>query len=363
MIDIFGTLLYVKLSSYYLVRIFTFGLIVYATNAPENPRDLTILLVDARHPPVASDGCPNNKHIPLLFHHPDNAGFGGSCAAWCQIELGLCQCPLERVQITIDQSYLASLHQGSCDDLNEYVPRLNPLWGGTRRVRTDCLAKAPDEKVCPFVVARLDNLRPQGSYACEMALGGASSHVLHRPGRADSTMQYRRFRFRPLAEGGFRPLSRSVSLATRMVFIRESRSPTVRINVDSFDGTQGEELSVTSRNCPVDGDFPADPMRLGCIDIAIGNAPVHSLGHLLYGRCHGHGIDRDFELFNDLVQDQADLNSRRVPYDSEKPPSSEEKKGMQRSSLCNSDLLSELERWLRSDDAPSECSGGGAKKP
>ncbi len=354
------------IAGFYLVRVFTFGLVAYVTNSADKPTDFSLVLIDARHPPIASDGCPNNRHIPLLMYQAPS----GTCSPWCRLELGLCQCPLERVELEFDTSTLKPLDPKSmsCEEMDDYVHELNPMIGGIYRARSECMSDPHHGRVCPFVVARLEDFPPQYAYACELALGGdASSHELQRPKQGDKTMQYRKFRFRPMAKGGYRMFSGREMLATRMVLVREAKASEIKITASSFDRAETQDLLLSAVPCPdsVKKERAKEKRSVpdGCIDVVIGNAPVHSEHHLLYGRCQGHGIDRDFELLGDLVKGNLNLSSRRVPYDSDKKLTQAEKMGKPRDSLCDSSLFDAFERWLRTDQATSECTGGGLRKP
>lgn len=358
---------------YYLLRVFTFGLIAYVTSDSKKPVDLSLLLVDARHPPVASDGCPNNRHIPLLLHEARSEG----CASWCHLELGLCQCPLDRVRLEFPALAEPATDPMSCDHLANAVPKLKPVIGSVRKVNPECLFTSTENSVCPFVAAQVDNILPRAAFACKMAVGSYSSnHSSHTP---IQEMPYRRFKFRPLSQDNW-SMRPAQEVATQIVLVRKMDEPSIKIRLTSYEGTETQELILKADKCPpfpklssasslqaVSTSFEASvkgALPEGCIDVVIGNIPVHSEHHHLYGRCRGHGIDRDFELFEDLALNQVELEDRPVPFDRPEVASTpEELKGYYRSPLCDGNLLQAFERWLRTDQATSECSGGGLGKP
>jgi hypothetical protein len=362
----------------YLFRLFSFGLIAYVTNDPVNPNQIKLLLVDARHPPVGTDGCPISKHEPLLIYAPH----AGKCEDWCRLEMGVCRCPLERVRILFDFE-LSPVKDATIDHREmKYVPSVHQMMGrgrlaeiqesgsfgpesGMRHVKPECLYRRTT-RVCPFVTAQAE-VTPKSIHTCEMAGGmeqmttGVARQHYSRPKWGDTVQSGRPFVFRSPSQNHYEMLRPRQYVAIKQVMVSDIRpekvtsDPTgkeyVEVSVVSYDNTEEPtKIRIYPVNCPASTtDNPQE-----CFDLAIADVPFHADQHLLYGRCQGHGLDRDFELFEDLTTTQHDLQDRDVPFDRGAALNMK----MKRDVLCDSVLLEDFNRWLRTDQATSECSGG-----
>src|SRR5947209_20280378 len=101
-----------------LLRVFVFGLIAFVTPSVDRPDPFAILLLDARHPPHATDSCPIQPHEPeLIFHNPF------ACRDPCYTTEDLCRCGLDRESITFRQA-VARQASGPFAYLADFVPEL-----------------------------------------------------------------------------------------------------------------------------------------------------------------------------------------------------------------------------------------------
>lgn len=353
----------------YLLRVFTFGLIAYVASGSDDIRHLRVLLIDATHSITSTDGCPIRKHEPLLIYDPKTR----PCEIWCRAESGVCACPLEREAIALDDQLAAPGSKFDRGEFDRYVPVLQDSFNSNQKMReqavrppkpwirevaADCLFKNKYIRVCPFVAAEA-SLRPEQTYACEMATG--IDHHYGLPKKGDRWQEGQEFNFRSLSQGEFEVM-RKQNVATKLAFVSQVDAGQVLnhryldVAIRRFDGTRPPRtIRLVRSRCPVDACWENTcAPNLDCFDLAIANVPVHADQNLLYGRCQAHGIDRDFELLEDLVTNQQDLEDREVPFDRRSSPPV----GMVRAALCDSSLVEDFNRWLRTDQATSECSGG-----
>jgi hypothetical protein len=293
------------------LRLFFFGLVAFTPDEPST--NMRALLIDARHPPVASDGCPIHSHKPALFYSMVGRD---SCRRPCREDRGLCRCDLEGGNLLdinpkegevcyrghIDGSGSGSF-QG--DDVFDGVilklRRLRPM-SSRMNLRSTCNNPCPvgdNQKMCRLVAAQI-NFHPKNFYACRMA--GQPPEVEKCPELLP----------RPLSSINFwlpgaRQLAETVLFETE---IKVNSKYTVDLEIAAFDGNGSYKINV-----PI--------VKYGkkyYAGLVIANY-MEDVDHSnTYSRCDQNFIARDFELFHDLARQPLRPIDRPIPGAGENAP-------------------------------------------
>lgn len=340
-----------------VVRVFFHGLLLFVPDSDETPRELEVLLLDARNPPEASDGCAIHPHEPRLIFA---VGSRNDCPVehHCTMRFGLCECPLEETRIyfhekepTGSPDFGCGYRGGRPGPLSGCVPRL-PVnrCAIDRRLRKDLgLQHAkpgwldwmlPDKTTAyrgdNLVVASMELKLAKALYGCET------------PGKHDH------WRYEPLSRRKLFPVTRApVELVVAQLQARADCSgarPTLRITLERLNQRSSFDLEVPVYECPESHDL--------CLDVAIANDMGSKGMHWTSGRCATGHLARDFELLNDLLIDPRDLERRLVPQVVPGSGTLDPTYGNDWRPECFSKSLQPFLDPLRKLDAPQICGGG-----
>lgn len=350
-----------------ILRVFLSGLVVFATTNTKKPADLQTILLNAADTPIATDGCPIPPHRPLLLHSQ-------ACKYPCKVERGLCACPVDRslVQFFSEDQYGArrllsdQMPPGEFENLDQCVHRVRGGLlkrfgiGSVKEMRTDCSFLAANFPpgtpipVCPLVATRVD-LVPDEFFACELMSGdhqgGAVTDgecVDSAPQPTSGTMTGDEIKFSPLSKHSWSWFPKP--LATRELLKRAVPNlAKLVVSVRSFDAMLDYEVVLAPSPC---GPCWRDAKTQYCVDLAIVNLPVPSLLKTnAYERCGELHFDREFELFEDLLAEETEIEDRRVPQGKKVGDRVEEP----RSGWCESNLNYSLDRWFRTGGERKQC--------
>jgi hypothetical protein len=349
-----------------VLRLFFFGLVAFTPDEFQCNGDMRALLVDARQPPVASDGCPIHPHTPALFYYVADRN---DCKQPCRNDRGLCRCDLEGGRLldigpTEDKNDLCFAQQNNCrpkaganPDCSErgfdFIPKLRSmrLMNSRMALHPDCDRPCPalrgacadNHPICKVIAAQI-NFRPFEFHICRMA-GQAE----------DGSPKCPRFNLRPLTSQNISNLS--FLLPSRQVaeivsfeaeIEAEERNPqTVTLTLAAFDGGGSDDIIV-----PV--------VREGnelYANLVIANF-MEQIDHArTYSRCDQNFVARDFEMFHDLTTEPLYPLDRTIPQTKENAdlrPISPEL--LDQGYECNSRILKIFRRdILRAGDSRPIC--------
>jgi len=360
------------------IRLYSFGLVAFSTKTPLEPRDLKILVLDALRTPVASDGCPIHSHRPALLYQPQRPAV---CHEPCESWQGFCRCPLERVRVTfgigpgcVPLSAGYPPNRTLCEQMATLVPKVQgwpamfDYFRPTYDVRPECLFDpARGRYGCDGVIAQA-NFVPEAVFACGLAGGGVGTcsdstegHGASHAEPPNSSMMWGRpIRRARLSRGGLkfgaRPMATQIVLGRRIVVDpnADEAHRSLRVDVKAFDGTEVYSVLIPPQSCESrTGAHDADPWPDDCIDLAIVNIPDSSGDFLAPARCRDHAADRDFELYEDIVNGHK-IEDRYVPIFEDRDECDDEP----RDKLCDSPLLESLDRWSRTGSVHRDCPMG-----
>lgn len=353
------------------LRLIFYGLISFNPNEMERHTPMRALLIDARNPPVASDGCPIHKHTPeLIFESP-------ACRFPCRLERGLCRCELKRDLVHIGEeekevcSEVSTTPQQVPDDDHSYddeaferVSNLSWLRFMRRgmRLRRECNQQCPNdghEEMCGVIAAQV-NFFPDAVATCALsgqrrlsASGTCYSYSQRYEGDGSTPDQCTlpdqsyvgipppasdrlfvcapRYRFRPIASRNIKEyLAKLVSrlcpdvgkhhLAEITRFEQKVALPTQEasdpnaslcptcVRLEVVAFNRTESYPVLVRTYTETGKATL------YADLVIANHAADHLHELDYGRCAGQQRARDFELFHDLVASSPYPVDRDIPH-------------------------------------------------
>lgn len=371
------------------LRLFFFGLMAFVPNDVTQPTELTVILLDARRPPLATDGCPIHSHTPVLFYKPQEVD---KCHFPCRVVNGLCRCELDREEVCLKEVQdpnRASESRTTNPVLSWWncvrgrtdfclVPhakrtrRFVTNWYMKERIREDfivppahdpCSDGALHSSGSPYGNTTGSGLRSpfaEGQHAEEMPplLAAARMRfmidaigVCKLAGQEiDPDGYFRAEEFEFLPNTGednwfdFPPQQQMAEIMVMDVPVEEvavDGKPRVRFTIRAFDAT--EEFTVEldrSKGC----DPPKDYKGPGCprylYEMVVANMATVSGSDHAYGRCT-HSVARDFELYHDLAGSPKRLYHR--------PTAKRQKKGKfehmgnpMSVAMCNSDTLEAL---------------------
>jgi len=289
------------------LRVFLFGLLFFDTSS-DQCQPMRVLMLDARHPPNASDGCPVEPHSPVLLYENGDA----ECADPCRVDHGFCRCDLDRQQVNLDPQDWAKKNPACaggkcCDNVDKYAVKMFRLRRGldrwlhlTKNTREKCGGRGSQKK-CPLVIADAV-LSPSEIVACDMAVD------------PDDPTQLQHYEFKPLTEGrlfNHEQTLASIIMATEKIRVELPPGKAVpeSVQLPLMAYTEHEEYTV---DIPVQLCTSGGESQDRCADVVLANftddshAPADE-------RCASSDLDRHFEMFHDLVGKPIGLPSRPVP--------------------------------------------------
>jgi hypothetical protein len=308
------------------LRLFFYGLIAFTPDQFKCDGDMRALLLDARQPPVASDGCPIHSHAPALFYFVTQPG---ACELPCRNDRGLCRCDLDGGKLLDigrtehDLCYEKAKVQTAAEDCENsqaskgfgYLLRLSPLrfLHSRMKLHDDCNKACPvsdgyghseDPMICKLVAAQV-NFHSHDFSICRMA--GQPENGAHTCPK---------FNLRPLASQNLSNLSFLLppqQVAEIVHFeARVQADPkwpqSITLTLASFDG--GGRDTITIPAVKQGDEYYAD--------LVIANF-MEELDHSrTYSRCDQNFVARDFELFHDLVKRPMYPQDRTIPQTNER---------------------------------------------
>lgn len=301
------------------LRLFFYGLVAFTPDEFECNGNMRALLIDARRPPVASDGCPIHSHHPALFF----LAKPGACTSPCEEEKsvnGLCRCDLDKgylLDIGRNEKDLCfekdnrcepdAVDSGSCDAVGfDFIPKLQPMRsiGSRMELHEECDNPCPVRSaycpggMCKLLAAQI-NFNPLHFSVCRMA---------GQPD--DGTPECPKFEFKPLASDNpwnlFWPRDRQVAeIVSFEVQIEVEDPKEVNLTLAAFEdgGVDKIVIPVTKYG------------NRHYADLVIANfmRDDHHGGDDAYARCAQNYIARDFELYHDLVKQPMYPTDRTIP--------------------------------------------------
>jgi hypothetical protein len=295
------------------LRIFFFGLIAFTPDKFVSGEPMRALMIDARRPPVASDGCPIHVHTPALFREDKN------CTTPCRSDRGLCRCDLgdgylldiprsgfplcgiqaqdmvdaiHPQQLPSDQSKRSLAKKAGRQEFDQFVPKMSSLrmygFRNQMKLKQDCDRQCPNlnQPICRLIATQI-NFHPDTFTTC--TLSGA------------------KLSFRPLSSANlWRPGKRETAetvLFTVPFETAEAEPQFVSLSAVAFDG--GESFPIQVPVFKIETEHYAD--------IVLANFMDDKDHEQAYARCGADLVARDFELFHDLVESPLYPNDRPIP--------------------------------------------------
>lgn len=300
------------------LRIFFYGLIAFTPNQFQCNGDMRALLIDARNPRHASDGCPIHAHTPALFYRLRDKV---KCSDPCTIDRGLCRCDLEdgylidipwKKEIACyrtttaakDKPKASKKKNNTCgrEDF-DYVTKMSSLspMKDRMRLRTECNQACPTvnqvtretNSICKLVAAQV-NFKAKSVSSCRWA--------------TDSNGEVRQFALRPLSSSNVwspRPsILPEVLLFTTELETKDESPRTIDLEVISFDGNELYTLAipVTSKN------------GMMYSELSIVNFMDDDDHDNSYPGCSSRSVARDFEIYHDLVRRPMYVYDQAIPH-------------------------------------------------
>lgn len=316
-----------------ILRLFFYGLVAFTPDKLQCNGNMRALLIDAREPPVASDGCPIHSHAPALFYSVTKPE---SCRHPCRFDRGLCRCDLDGghlLDIGRTEDDLCYEQQdcnpnqgtsGACwgEDF-DFIPKLKRMrpfrWRMT--LREDCDKPCPVKSdycpggMCKLIAAQV-NFHPESFYVCRLAgppqgTTGHASAAIAQPSPAPE------FDFKPLGSTNLwwpfrRQIAEIVHSEVKIMIKRDE----IELRIAAFDG--GGSYAIHVPVFESGGKYYAD--------LVVGNFMEEVDHSSSYARCHQNNVARDFELYHDLARQPMQPADRAIPRADEdakpKPPPS-----------------------------------------
>ncbi len=296
------------------VRLILYGLIAFVPNSNDSPTTYTALLVDARTPQYASDGCRIPSHAPALY------AMAGQCKA------NGAACTMSR---KIEQPTAPAISGSwSLDHESLSVEVVTPSGKHVRRLITvqgqkaaSTLPSTPEESSSLHWIPEMQTLlATQGKRASVNpdCLGSAencpiSARLAINDGRVSSCHLAQEPEQKKIYPYEFRALNAS----TRSTIVQAvSDAVMVTLQIPS-----GSKIQIVSRDlAAISAVKPKRTIVLGdggkkTIDVWLTNVPEHD--HLMAGNScdkSSMSIDRHFELYYNLVAEPIPFTQRVVPY-------------------------------------------------
>lgn len=293
-----------------ILSLFFYGLVAFTPDEFQCDGNMRALLIDARRPPVASDGCPIHSHTPALFYFVTQAG---SCRHPCRIDRGLCRCDLDGGQLLdIGRSETDLCYErqgcmpdptssGSCPDQDfDFIPKLRRLRPMRSRMdlRCDCNKPCPvqsdycTEGMCKLIAAQI-NFHPRDFSICRMA-----GELDDRSGKCP------KFEFKPLTSTNlWWPRDRHIAEIVRFETTILAEDPhLVKLTIAAFDG--GGKYTIDVPVVEYGGKHYTELVIANFMDEDHGSA---------YARCDRNYVARDFELYHDLTSRPMQPPDRTIP--------------------------------------------------
>lgn len=298
------------------LRLFFYGLVAFTPDEFQCTSNMRALLIDARKPPVASDGCPMHSHTPALFYYVPQVT---TCKRPCRIDRGLCRCELgggnlldirRRGNLCFegneDHAYEESSSNcaGPIDQEFEYVPKLRPLRIARSRMELNsaCDNECPvrtasnSKGMCRLVAAQI-NFVPSAFAVCQMA-----------GQRENDPAKWPEFNYKPLASMNLWPWG-SKQIAEIVRF-------DTKIEVEGEDPREIELTIAEFEDGGIDKIvIPVYCTKGACsADLVIANfMDEHHDESSSYARCEQDYVARDFELYHDLARQPMYPSDRPIP--------------------------------------------------
>lgn len=296
------------------LRIFFYGLVAFTPEKFSCGGPMRALLIDARHPPIASDDCQMHPHTPALFFE------NRLCQDPCRPDRGLCRCDLAdgylldvtketgqrlcwEADLAAHPNHSSGLATGnsaskfspsSCTDEQDkhyaYIPQmssLRPRWQSKKTLlTTECNRSCPStwNSMCRLVATQI-NFTPNDMRSCslserELSFTPAYGSNFHRPQK-----------------------QKTAEVTVFAVPIQTSDTQRVLLNIVSFD--RGEAFEVAIPTFTLNAQLYAD--------VVAANYMEEADHHNSYWRCGNNFYARDFELLQDLARAPHDPADRPVP--------------------------------------------------
>ncbi len=294
------------------VRLLLYGLIAFVPDSNTSPTAYNALLVDARGPQYASDGCRIPPHVPALYVSAGQCkANGAACTLSAKVEkprapalsgswlLDRESLSVEVVEprgkrtrklITVQGGKMASALPSTAEESSSlrWIPEMQTLVAsGKANVDPDCLGAAQN---CP-VAARL--VINDGRFT--------SCHLAQEPEKE----KIYPYEFKGLNATSNSAVVQALSDAV-MVTLQVPKGSTVKIVSQDLAATDSERPKRTIV-------LKAGSQKT--IDVWLTNVPKHQ--HLMAGDACDEAsmsVDRHFELYYNLLSDRIPFSQRVVPY-------------------------------------------------
>jgi len=295
------------------VRLILYGLIAFAPNSNDSPTTINALLVDARGPQYASDGCKIPPHMPVLFAAADSCTVDGlACTVSEQVEKPRKPAIsgawlLDRESLSVEvvpageaharkliavqgQKVASSLPANPTESsLLHWIPQMRSLLKTTAAkgpsLAKDCLHGAQN---CP-IVARL-------------AIDDGRVTSCHLSEEITEEKVYP-FAFKPIGTSAKAVLTQAMSDAVMV----------------SFQVSAGSEVQIVSLDLEKKEPKRKVVLKAGeepTIDIWVTNVPSQAHQAMEDPTCHNSSnyIDRHFQLYYNLLDTPIPFSKRAVPH-------------------------------------------------